>query len=124
MDIPSRKSRFKHHGTQTCNEYLEKTSDSVAENSLVSVCESSIDKSNEEAAGNSFSSLSSCVSSCESSLSVEDELNTNTKFQRFRPVLVTGNQKQTSWEYSLECVCRNGINASVRYFLIYLIYFA
>ena len=59
-------------------------------------------------------SLSSACSSETDSLFNEEDLNTLTKFQKFKPVLIDQNDEQTTWEYSLECCCFNGVNASVK----------
>lgn len=60
-------------------------------------------------------SLSSTCSSSETdSLFNEEDLNTLTKFQKFKPVLIDQDDDQTTWEYSLECNCLNGVNASVK----------
>lgn len=63
---------------------------------------------------NSNQSLSSTCSSETDSLINEEDLNTLTKFQKFKPVLIDQDDNQTTWEYSLECNCFNGINASVK----------
>ena len=40
---------------------------------------------------------------------------TETKFERLVPNPATGrSNQQTSWEYSLECKCINGLNTSVK----------
>lgn len=41
------------------------------------------------------------------------EMLTDTKFERFKPT-VRGREGETSWEYSMECNCVNGVNATVR----------
>lgn len=59
-------------------------------------------------------SLSSTCSSETDSLINEEDLNTLTKFQKFQPVLINKDDDQTTWEYSLECNCFNGVAASVK----------
>ena len=69
---------------------------------------------NPELEPNLTSLSSNCSSETDSSLINEEDLNTLTKFQKFKPVLINQDDDQTTWEYSLECNCFNGVNASVK----------
>lgn len=70
-------------------------------------------QNNSELENSNSTSLSSTCSETDS-LTNEDDLNTLTKFQKFKPVLINKDDDQTTWEYSLECKQLNGVNASVK----------
>ena len=90
-------AKYKEAGEETTSEYYESTSFQP------------------EADRHTATSLSSACSSSETdSLFNEEDLNTLTKFQKFKPVLIDQDDEQTTWEYSLECNCLNGVNASVK----------
>jgi hypothetical protein len=121
MDIPSRLLTSRKKRSKPTKSHRSKAeSGCAAESNDPGASDPSKGASDEQSANTgqlSLSSLSSCssfASSVSDSLSTEDEINTQTKFQRFRPVLIAGDQKQTTWEYSVDCACKNGINASVR----------
>lgn len=126
MDIPSRlltarkksKAKSDQRSSRSQNSRMKSNDEqkSGLDESLLSAA-TATDETASNTGQMSLSSLSSCssfASTASDSLSTEDEINTQTKFQRFRPVLITGDQKQTTWEYSMDCACKNGINASVR----------